>query len=48
MPVEWWCIRWGGFGFGVWRSVQLNGPIWAFALGPLVVYAMFEDKGVHD
>lgn len=34
----WW---FGGFGFGVWRSVYPQGPIWSIAIGPLTILVRF-------
>ncbi len=38
----WW---FGGFGFGLWRSVYPQGPIWSCAIGPLTILFRFKDRG---
>ena len=38
----WW---WGGFGFGLWRSVYPQGPIWSVAVGPLTI--LFAHREAH-
>jgi hypothetical protein len=35
----WW---FGGFGFGIWRSIYPEGPIWSIAIGPLTVLMRFD------
>jgi len=37
----WW---FGGFGFGLWRSVYPQGPIWSFAIGTLTVIFRFKER----
>jgi hypothetical protein len=37
----WW---WGGFGFGLWRSVYPQGPIWSVAVGPVTILFRLKDK----
>ena len=36
----WW---FGGFGFGLWRSVYPQGPIWSLALGPATLLFRFRN-----
>jgi hypothetical protein len=43
MRVTWWWF--GGFGFGVWRSIYPKGPIWSFAFGPVTLLVRFKQKG---
>lgn len=37
----WW---FGGFGFGLWRSVYPQGPIWSCAIGPLTILFRLKDR----
>ena len=43
MITTWWW--WGGFGFGAWRSVYYEGPVWSFAFGPVTLLVRFKTSG---